>query len=76
MDLFDRFHELEDKDIKNLITINCLPLTLLTKRLIPNMLKRKPYKSAIVNVTSLAGEFPTSYFNVYSASKAYGEYVT
>ena len=29
-----------------------------------------------MNVTSLAGQIPTSYFNVYSASKAYGEYLT
>lgn len=76
VDLFDQFHKLEDREIKELITINCLPLTLLTRRLLPVMRSRRPLRSAVVNVTSLAGEFPTSYFNVYSASKAFGDFLT
>ncbi|CAD8083438.1 unnamed protein product [Paramecium primaurelia] len=76
VDVLNKFHLLSDEEIYNTITVNCFPITMLCKRFIPRFLKRNQYKSAIVNVTSLAGKFPTPYFNVYSATKAFGEFLT
>jgi hypothetical protein len=37
-----RFENLSDEVIKDIINVNCLPITLLTKKLIPNFIKRLP----------------------------------
>ncbi|CAD8202953.1 unnamed protein product [Paramecium octaurelia] len=76
VDVLNKFHLHSDEEIYNTITVNCFPITLLCKRFIPRFLKRYQHKSAIVNVTSLAGKIPTPYFNVYSATKAFGEFLT
>ncbi|CAD8116347.1 unnamed protein product [Paramecium primaurelia] len=76
VDAFNRFHLISDEEVYKTIIVNCMPVTMLCKRFIPQLLKRKSHKSAIINVTSLAGQIPTPYFNVYSASKSYGEFLT
>ncbi|CAD8115886.1 unnamed protein product [Paramecium sonneborni] len=76
VDVLNKFHMLSDDEVYNTIIVNCLPITMLSKRFIPRFLQRNKQKSAIINVTSLAGKFPTPYFNVYSATKAYGEFLT
>jgi uncharacterized protein len=49
--------------------VNMLAPTLLTRRLLPSMIKNK--RGAILNVSSSAGFLPIAEFSVYAASKAY-----
>lgn len=58
-----------------MISINIVPTTLLSRLLIPKFISRKN-KCAIINVTSLAGVYPTPYFSVYCGTKAYGNFLT
>jgi short-subunit dehydrogenase len=55
--------------IERIILVNILALTILTRRLLPGMIKRK--RGAILNVSSSAGFLPIAGFSVYAASKAY-----
>jgi short-subunit dehydrogenase len=55
--------------VKEMITVNVLALTLLTRLLLPPMIARK--RGAILNVSSSAGFLPLGGFAVYAATKAY-----
>lgn len=59
----------------NTITVNTVPMTVLTRRLIPQMLKR-PERSAIINMSSITGVYPTPWIATYSATKAYVDFFT
>jgi uncharacterized protein len=54
---------------EQMILVNVLALTSLTRRLLPQMIVRK--NGAIVNVSSSAGFLPIPEFSVYAATKAY-----
>lgn len=53
----------------DMLQLNVVALTHLAHLLLPGMLARR--RGAILNVSSLAGEFPIPDFAVYAASKAY-----
>ncbi len=55
--------------VEQIIRVNVLVLTLLTRKLLPPMIARK--RGAILNVSSSAGFLPIPHFSVYAASKAY-----
>jgi short-subunit dehydrogenase len=55
--------------IERMVSVNMLALTLLTRRLLPAMLRKK--RGAILNVSSSAGFLPIAEFSVYAATKAY-----
>lgn len=75
VDVLSPYHELTEQEIVNLITVNCLPVSVLNHRFIPKLLSRDK-KSAIINVASLAGEIPMALHNVYSASKAFADFLS
>jgi uncharacterized protein len=52
-----------------IILVNMLALTALTRQLLPALIQKK--RGAILNVSSSAGFMPISDFSVYAASKAY-----
>jgi short-subunit dehydrogenase len=52
-----------------ILQVNVVALTALTRALLPQMLSRK--RGAILNVSSSAGFLPIPEFNVYAATKAY-----
>jgi hypothetical protein len=52
-----------------IIQVNVTALTLLTRRLVPQMISRR--RGAILNVSSSAGFLPIPGMNVYAASKAF-----
>ncbi|HWY52458.1 MAG TPA: SDR family oxidoreductase [Chthoniobacterales bacterium] len=54
---------------ERIIQVNVVALTLLTRRLLPQMIGRK--RGAILNVSSSAGFLPIPGMGVYAASKAY-----
>ena len=54
---------------EEMLQLNVVALTRLTRALVPHMISRK--RGAILNVSSSAGFLPIPEFNVYAASKAY-----
>ena len=54
----------------NAIKVNTVPMTILSRRLIPSMLKRAN-RSGIINLSSVAAVLPSYIIPVYSATKAY-----
>ncbi|CAD8117377.1 unnamed protein product [Paramecium sonneborni] len=71
VDAFNRFHLISDEEIYKTIIVNCLPVTIICKRVIPQFLRRKGKKicdSKFIRFLLL--------FNVYRASKSYGEFLT
>lgn len=54
---------------QEMVMVNILALTALTRRLLPPMIERK--RGAILNVSSSAGFLPIAGFAVYAAAKAY-----
>jgi len=61
------------EQIETLIMINVRALSLLTRLLLPNLMRQEG-KSFILNVASMASFSPMTYKAVYSASKAYVYY--
>jgi len=55
--------------VREMLAVNVAALTLLTRLLLPGMIRRK--RGAILNVSSSAGFLPIPGFAVYAASKAY-----
>jgi short-subunit dehydrogenase len=54
---------------EEMLQVNIVALTALTRALLPQMIARK--RGAILNVSSSAGFLPIPEFNVYAATKAY-----
>lgn len=50
-------------------------MTFLTHYIIPKFLKREK-RSAIINLSSVAGEYPIPFISTYSATKAYNDFLT
>lgn len=75
VDVLGRFGDLPLADVKKVLDVNCYPVSLLCHQFIPRLLRRKK-RSAIVIVSSLAGEFPMAMHNIYSASKAFTDYLS
>jgi short-subunit dehydrogenase len=59
----------EPQRIKEMLAVNMMALTLLTRALLPAMIEKK--QGAILNVSSSAGFLPLGKFAVYAATKAY-----
>ena len=55
--------------IKEMMAVNVVALTMLTRALLPGMIERK--RGAILNVSSSAGFLPIGKLAVYAATKAY-----
>ncbi|XP_011500428.1 PREDICTED: hydroxysteroid dehydrogenase-like protein 1 [Ceratosolen solmsi marchali] len=66
------FDEISEKDLWNIMNINIASLTIMTRMIIVQMLKRN--KGAIVNISSASNLLPVPLMSVYSASKIYVRY--
>ena len=67
--LMGRFAKTDFEVEKNMIQLNITALTHMTKRFLPDMLKRK--SGTILNIASTAAFLPGPLMSVYYASKAY-----
>jgi len=63
------FANSDPRRIDEMMLVNIVALTRLTRALLPQMIQRK--RGAILNVGSSAGFLPIPEFNVYAATKAY-----
>jgi 17beta-estradiol 17-dehydrogenase / very-long-chain 3-oxoacyl-CoA reductase len=68
--LIKKYEEAQFQEVVDLISVNCVTMACLNARLIKKMNQRKE-KSAIVNLSSLAGINPIPYITLYSSSKAF-----
>lgn len=64
-------HETDWNDWQTMIETNCLSLAYLTRRLLPDMVKRN--HGHIINIGSIAGTYHYKGANVYGATKAFVE---
>lgn len=62
--------EITDDELENIINVNVLITSKLTKLMVQKMLKRD-CKSAIVSMGSSSGTTPTSLLSIYAASKSF-----
>ncbi len=63
------FATIDPARLDEIIQVNMMALTLLTRKLLPAMLARK--RGGVLNVSSSAGFLPIAQFSVYAATKAY-----
>jgi uncharacterized protein len=63
------FATIDPARLEQILFVNTVALTLLTRRLLPGMIARK--RGAILNVSSSAGFLPIAGFAVYAATKSY-----
>mmetsp|Transcript_27638 Transcript_27638/g.49879 ORF Transcript_27638/g.49879 Transcript_27638/m.49879 type:complete len:312 (-) Transcript_27638:149-1084(-) len=69
------FHELEVSRLTDLVTINCLPITYLTRTVLLAMkLRERP--SAIINLSSVSAISPIAGSTLYSATKKFDDFFT
>jgi hypothetical protein len=64
-----RFATGESERVREMLSVNVLALTTLTRSLLPPMIEKK--RGAILNVSSTAGFLPIRKMAVYAATKAY-----
>jgi 17beta-estradiol 17-dehydrogenase / very-long-chain 3-oxoacyl-CoA reductase len=74
-DHHDSFKNVSIADISQEINLNVIPISFLTKILFEKMDSREQ-RSAIISLSSFAGDFPFAMKAVYSATKAYDHYMT
>ncbi|WP_414703584.1 SDR family NAD(P)-dependent oxidoreductase [Pseudalkalibacillus sp. SCS-8] len=67
--LYGEFYEIEWEEEKEMMMVNMMALTELTKKLVPQMVERK--RGRILNVASTAAFQPGPLMAVYYATKAY-----
>jgi short-subunit dehydrogenase len=66
---FGPFATIDPARLDQILSVNIVVLTRLTRKLLPGMIAKK--RGAILNVSSSAGFLPMAGFAVYAASKAY-----
>lgn len=63
------YENLTYDEIQNIINVNCTSMVAMTQQLLP-LLQKRTAKSAIINLSSFAGQSPLPYITLYSATKA------
>jgi len=66
---YNTMAEMEKKSVKDILSVNTLPVTMFCHAFIPDMATRG--KGAIINISSVAGLVPVPYLAVYSATQHY-----
>ena len=71
-DRLNYFHEFSKENMWNMINVNVCSTTMMTKMILPGMLKKK--RGAIINISSVAAMGPQPFATIYSATKAYVDF--
>jgi len=69
------YDRIPEQIIKDEIIVNALPQTVLTSRLLPQLLKRAKY-SAIIDLSSTASIHPLPFYSIYCATKNFNKFFT
>jgi len=70
VDFFDYFTESTSQQLRELFCVNIVAVVMLTNIIMKKMLIRR-FNSAIINISSCEGVFPSAFSSIYSASKAF-----
>jgi len=70
-----QFTEFPIDQLRNQILVNCLSQALIT-RLFLNKLRTRPHRSAIISMSSLGSQFPRPFFQIYSATKRFNDFLS
>lgn len=66
---YNMLGDMDKKVVKELLTVNMLPVTMFCHAFLPDMAKRG--KGAVINISSVAGLVPVPFLAVYSATQHY-----
>jgi len=69
----DQYTQIPIEQVRNQVIVNCLSQALVTRVFLPKMISR-PKKSAIINMSSRGSQYPTPFFQLYSATKVFNDY--
>jgi len=69
----ERFDTIDPAFLRDIVSVNCTSQLLMSRLLISSMLKR-PLRSAIISISSVAGLRPLLYLSPYSATKAFNDF--
>jgi 17beta-estradiol 17-dehydrogenase / very-long-chain 3-oxoacyl-CoA reductase len=69
----EQFDTIDPSFLRDIVAVNCTSQLMTTRLLINGMLKR-PLKSAIISISSVAGLRPLLYLSPYSATKAFNDF--
>lgn len=70
----DFFEQTPETQLMDTISVNILPQVMLTRKLIPRLINRTQYRSAIISVSSFSGIRPMPCDAIYSATKAFNDF--
>ena len=71
----DHLQNVPSQTIINVVMTNCLSHALITRAFLPQLAARTN-RSAIINLSSIAGSVPVSYITIYSATKAFLDFLS
>lgn len=63
------FDQYDEQEFTNIVNVNIISLLHFSKMILPGMIKRE--RGCIVNISSILGQLPCPYLNVYGPSKAF-----
>lgn len=69
----DRFTDIPEEFLFDIVSVNCLTPLILTRRLINSMVNR-PHRSAVINLSSVAGQRPLMFLSPYCATKSFTDF--
>lgn len=75
LEVLSAYHELKEEKLKNIVTVNTLPMTVFAHKFIQRFLKRNK-RSAMINLSSVSGEIPNVGYHIYSSTKAYDDFLS
>jgi len=67
--------KLSEAQLKELITVNCVPTTILSRNFVERFVARDK-KSCLITLSSISVDFPLPAFQTYGATKAFLDYFT
>jgi len=70
----ERFHQIDENKLYDMLNLNVMATTRMTRIVIPIMKKQK--RGLILNISSSASQFPCPMYSVYSASKSYMNFLS
>jgi 17beta-estradiol 17-dehydrogenase / very-long-chain 3-oxoacyl-CoA reductase len=69
----EHFERIDEQFLLDIVQVNCTVQAMMTRKLVPAMLRRER-RSAVINVSSVAGQRPLLFLSPYSATKAFNDY--
>jgi 17beta-estradiol 17-dehydrogenase / very-long-chain 3-oxoacyl-CoA reductase len=70
------FHKMNVEEIYDIVSINTMPQTILTKFFLDKVLKTPEKRTAIINLSSSSAAYPARAMSIYTATKAYDDYLS